>query len=693
MNQCFLYPVILTTLFRALCCTGLVYSCAYFWIDNISATQASLTAAFLFSLGSTHRLPERMMHLLWQCWPVYVGVTLTVTSFYSGGIHSAWLVMFLPMIITSTFLQNKRHTSVIVLGAAVSIIALYCLDLTKWSYLSPQGSLQSSTTYLLSVLLGGLTIVLQLAKLQEHIQEVSTQLSLQKQEQERMIELIDAAEDYICMCDLDGVVIYRNEAYNKIVGRPISKCNNWITHNIHPKWSKDIMQGTGVRTAKLFGSWTSELAILNSAEEEIPVLMTIISHKNTHAEISHISMIMKNIEEIKQKERILKEAKEKAEAAYESKSSFLANMSHEIRTPMNGIIGMAEILRLESNIPQKFKEKIDIIYNSGRMLLRIINDIVDFSKIESGRMSLDPVSFNLHELVHSIVDFFSNQQQERQNKIEVHIADNVPAFIFADDIRLKQVLFNLMSNANKFTKNGKVHLHLSAEPSREDYILQFSIQDTGIGIEANKIDRIFSSYVQENLQTTRMFGGTGLGLAICKELIEMMKGKIWAKSVKDQGSTFFFNIPVRPGQKPLPTYKLENDHKIQRPQNIRILLAEDNMVNQTVIKSLIEKLGYQVDIAENGKEALLKAKAVTYDLIFMDCFMPEMDGFTATQRIRETVPKQTQPYIVALTASVMKEDNERCLKAGMDEFMAKPLSLKKLQDLLKRVSSMKDQAK
>ncbi|MCF8059873.1 MAG: response regulator [Bacteriovoracaceae bacterium] len=381
----------------------------------------------------------------------------------------------------------------------------------------------------------------------------------------------------------------------------------------------------------------------------------------------------------------LKLSEQKALQANKTKDIFWANISHEIRTPLNGILGMTNLL-LDSRLNKDQGELLQIIKDSAENLNIILSDVIDYSKIETNEIEIQKKPFSLVKTLDQIVQLFQHMANEKGIDLSYSIDSDVPYGILTDENRLRQIIINLVANAIKFTDHGFVKILLE-RGSRKD-VIKFSIEDTGIGIPQNKLEKIFKPFTQVDDSNSRKYGGTGLGLVICKKLVEILGGKIHFESQVGQGSTFSFSIKVMSVQ----VKGRENDTLFNRPDlhltktvALNILVVEDNPVNRRLLVSLLNKNGHDPDIAVNGVEAVNFAKDKFYDLIFMDLQMPEKDGITATKEILE-IHSENRPKIVAVTANVLQEDRDKCFEAGMDDFMAKPINNNILISILERYS-------
>ena len=450
----------------------------------------------------------------------------------------------------------------------------------------------------------------------------------------------------------------------------------------HPNW---IMALELTRKHGLYACWSHPIF---STENEVLGTFAMYYRKSKKPDATLLRIIKSGAHlaglaiERHRAEAELKRAKEAAEAANRAKSMFLVNMSHELRTPLNGVVGAIDLLQRSAPNPGQ-EQYLRIAQSSASSLLNLIKDILDFSKIEAGKMELEVVPFGLRAMIHDVMETFQFRAREKKITLGCDVAAEVPDHLQGDPTRLRQILANLLTNALKFSENGSVDLKVAVqETSESDVLLRFAVSDTGIGIAPEACRRLFHSFTQADATTTRKYGGSGLGLAICKRLTEMMGGNIELESTLGQGSTFTFTARFATDA-PVPAPATAAVQPVKSSlHRLHILVAEDNNVNQIVISASLQSEGFTCDLVANGKLAVEALEQKAYDLVLMDCQMPEMDGYEATRVIREReqaaaaagAPVSHIP-IIALTANAMQGDREHCLKVGMDDYVTKPLEL------------------
>ncbi|GAA4008151.1 hypothetical protein GCM10022408_20340 [Hymenobacter fastidiosus] len=512
-----------------------------------------------------------------------------------------------------------------------------------------------------------------------------SQLELAAQE-EKFRAIFESFQDVYYRTDGRGVLTLVSPSVldmlgytpEEVTGTPISD------YYINP-WERENLLGS----VRLHGEARNyEIAMRHKDGHAVSVL---VNARMVQDGPSGTEGIGRDITELKQMQDDLRRAKDEAEAALHAKTQFLANMSHELRTPMNGIIGMIDLLH-QTVSSEEQEDYVDTLRKSSDALLAILNDILDLSKIQAGKLQLSETGIDLHYTLEKIHSLFANRANQKKLKFTYHITPHTPRFIITDETRLLQILSNLASNAIKFTAAGTVSIVVSSVSTDGiEHMLRFAVQDSGIGISAANEKLLFTNFTQLDTTPTKSFGGTGLGLAISKQLAELLGGEIGIFSNEGDGSTFWFTMRCRLAPNP---EEIVQERQASRERSLevvrfesapRVLLVDDNPINQKVATRLLDKLGCQIDVAGDGFEAISKATEpeAHYELIFMDIQMPEMDGVTAMHEIRRRLGRQCPP-IVAMTAYSMKEDAERFVQQGMDDYVSKPVKSQALYTVLRR---------
>lgn len=508
--------------------------------------------------------------------------------------------------------------------------------------------------------------------------------------EKRLRMITDNMLDLITQVDNEGKIVYATPSHLSILGyNPEDLIGQKLMDYIYPE-DYQVAQEKFSRRFQTGDNFTTEMRILKYDNSYLWVEATgnVIYDDLLGQCVLYVS---RDITVRKQAEYESLRAREQAIEANRSKSQFLANMSHEIRTPLNGIIGMTN-LTLMTEITHEQRENLTMVKNSAITLLNIINDILDFSKLEAGKVSIEKIRFNLPDIVQRVIKPLKVQGLEKGVEVDLKIKEKVPQYVHGDPVRVSQVLTNLISNAVKFTAKGGVYIELDAEAienSKDIMQIKFSVQDTGIGISEDDLERIFLSFSQADGSITRKFGGTGLGLSISKMLVDLMGGKIAVNSQLGMGTTFSFTLPLKTAQSIMSVGGLEEDFEIVSDPGFKlgVLVCEDEKINQKLFKRLLIKQGHEVDIAENGIEAIEILKNKQFDLILMDIQMPLMDGLSTLSVIRNELKLMTP--VIAVTAYALKGDRERFLSAGMNEYISKPINIREFYEKIERIGKHK----
>ncbi|MCS6833607.1 MAG: ATP-binding protein, partial [Flammeovirgaceae bacterium] len=507
-------------------------------------------------------------------------------------------------------------------------------------------------------------------------QKKLTELELAESE-EKFRNIFESLQDVYFRTNMDGVIIMvspsvfelNGESQMEMLGRNVAE---FLNRKAIIYLLKELLRNGVVK------NFESEIRHKSGGMRSIISNFRMIYDKNGKPHL--VEGVARDITELKRATEEMRQAKELAEKSLEVKKQFLSNMSHEIRTPMNGIIGMIDLLR-ETPLNEEQRDYVFTIKKSSETLLTILNDILDLSKIEAGKMELRPMPISLRKTIEKLHSLFVQHAASKGTKFTYHVAENVPDIILADETRLLQILSNLSSNAIKFTENGVVNINVkSTRKFSKHHIIMFEVQDTGIGIAPENLDLLFKQFSQVEGAYTRKYGGTGLGLAISQELCRLMNGDIGVESEVGVGSTFWFTIETEecPDLEPTNT-KNEKSSSFSSTFKTppQILLVDDNATNLKVATSILEKAGCKVTRAQSAKKAIEFVLTQSFDIVLMDIQMPEMNGVEATQEIRKLKPDLASP-IIAMTAFSMQEEKETFLKAGMDDYLSKPIKAEEL---------------
>jgi PAS domain S-box-containing protein len=502
---------------------------------------------------------------------------------------------------------------------------------------------------------------------------------------EEFSRLFQLALDMLCIAGFDGYFKLVNPAWERVLGYSPEELTSkpWLDF-VHP----DDVAAT-IREGEKLQSGVDVIRFRNRYRARDGSYKWLSWMATPHVARGMIYAVARDITEAQRTEEELRQARVQAESATRAKSEFLANMSHEIRTPMNGIIGMTELV-LDSKLTKEQRDHLNTVRDSADgLLLALLDDILDLSKIEARKLRIEQVEFHLPQLVDDVLKILTFRCSPSVLELSSDIRPDTPSLLIGDPTRLRQVLINLVGNAIKFTSKGQVIVRVRPESiSADEAVLLFAVSDTGIGIPEDKQKIIFEAFAQADASTTRRYGGSGLGLSISDQLVQLMGGRISIESKPRVGSTFRFTLPFGIVRRPAELPRDGSGGKTSRvaePASLNVLVAEDNMVNQKLARILLKKLGHQVTIAANGEAALHAMAKRSYDLVLMDIQMPVMGGIEATTVIREEESRTGRHIpIIAMTAHAMAGDRERALQAGMDDYVSKPIRFEDLRRAIQR---------
>ncbi len=510
-----------------------------------------------------------------------------------------------------------------------------------------------------------------------------------KESETRMRIILDNSPAAITLIDAHERIILWNKFAESFLGRNKDELYLKPVSSLYPEEEWKKIRAENIR--KKGSHHHFETKVLAKDGKLIDVDLSVNILKDVEGNITGAVGIMQDITDPKRVKEMLVQAKQEAEEANKTKSLFLANMSHEVRTPMNTVMGMIDLI-LDTELAPEQRENLKTAKDAADNLLSLLNDILDLSRVEAGKINLETIELNLHNIVKSVCKGLSVLAAKKNLELAWSVDPGIPEILIGDPVRLRQILVNLINNAIKFTFKGKIEVNAKLlSVSEHECELICSIKDEGIGIPKEKQGKLFDVFSQADDSTTRRFGGTGLGLAICKRLVDMMKGKIWLESEDLKGSTFFFTVKLKIGKKKeaepaaIPAQNAVEGTSVSLDQ-LSILLAEDNIVNQKIAVKLLEKRGWQVTAVDNGQKVLELLNKERFDLILMDAQMPVLDGLETTRMIRSN-EKGTGKHIpiIALTARAMNEDKQKCLDIGMDGYVSKPIDRLNLYDSIEQV--------
>jgi len=605
----------------------------------------------------------------------------TITRGWNVPVHVVGFLA-LPLLVWAAikFPPLFVHSAVMACG-----LITITLQLTAPGSASADPATHTASLFLFLLSVSSLTLIVNVVVQQQR--RLAGELAFRAQ-QERVELMLQAATDAVISFDEGGALSYWNPAAERLFGRSAADALGRPVTQILPL-PKLVAATEGIAALcdandDLFSGTVTEFDALDATGRRLPVELSLTAYRNDRGWAA--TAFMRDARTHKRQEEALRLARDKAEEATRAKSLFLATMSHELRTPLSGIIGMLQ-LGLREAMPAQSRSRVSLALGNAEALLAIINDILDFSKIEAGKMGFESVDFDLREMVQSLVELLDLRAQEEGLSLLSHVDPNVPQWLRGDPMRLRQILLNLIGNALKFTEVGTVELRVACGATETGrLLLEIEVEDTGIGISHEAQQRLFSSFEQADVTTTRKYGGTGLGLTITRALVEGMAGEITLRSALGVGSTFRVQLPVALGS-PVQSVLVEAVPPFDCRLNV--LCAEDGHTNRVIVQAFVQGLGHDVSFVENGLQAVQRCAEENFDVILMDGRMPVMDGLAAARAIRaggidETWVLDPEIRMIALTANATGNDRELCLAAGMDDFLSKPVDERLLAQALHR---------
>ncbi|MEN5228909.1 PAS domain-containing protein [Brevundimonas naejangsanensis] len=491
--------------------------------------------------------------------------------------------------------------------------------------------------------------------------------------------LAENTGDVITRVKMDGSSKYISPAIQQLLGWTFEEMSGQSTDYVHPE-DRHLVLGAIGRAVKSGESTRLEHRAVHKKGHTIWVECTFKALRDEHGHVDDVVVVIRDITQRKALEAEVLEAKETAVAAARVKSEFLANMSHELRTPLTSVIGFSGLLQASEHLPAEERVYVERIATASEALLGVINDILDYSKLEADAIEMDPEPFDTRALVDGAAAIIESQCSAKGLTLNVVVAADTPERLTGDKGRLRQVMLNFLSNAAKFTARGAVTVKVGGRPQADGgWRMRVEVTDTGIGIPSEKIGELFRRFTQADASTTRVYGGTGLGLAISRRLIELMGGEVGVESAPGSGSTFWFEAPLAAATEEDVTAREETDRARKDALRGRVLMADDAAANRELVSAILRNLGLEIDTVADGAEAVHAAHSGLYDLVLMDVHMPVMDGLTATREIRRMQAQgERRIPILALTANVQADQVTRCLEAGMDGHLAKPIQITEL---------------